>query len=171
MLLLVLLMGWVRGVDAGGCRRTGDRRSSAWTRCSGHGLSMCYRPGAVRGAVHIAIAIRRASSVHARLFLRLFLGCLTGRSGLELASNGLQVVWHLRVGLQKEQFQVSSLVFELDLGPILQDILDRPVWTKKLEDLAPMWALHHVETCHQRLLFLGGPWSSSRLQAFPSSTR
>ncbi|MDU7294743.1 MAG: sugar ABC transporter permease, partial [Klebsiella pneumoniae] len=40
------------------------------------------------------------------------------------AIDGLQVVWHLRVGLEEEQLEVSRLVLELDLRPLLQDIGD-----------------------------------------------
>lgn len=131
---------------------------------------MCCRSSTVRGTVRVSIPIGMASSVHTSLLLGLFLGCLAGRSGLELASDTLQIVWHLRVGLEKEQLEISRLVLELDLGAILQNILYGSVGAKELEDLTPMWALNHVETCHQRFLLLRCPGSSSRLQTFAASS-
>jgi hypothetical protein len=106
--------------------------------------------------------------VHTRLLLGLLAGRLAGSPRLQLPSNALQIVWHLRVCLEEEQFQIPGLVLQLDLCPVLQDVRDCPLLPEEGENLAPMRPLDHVKAGHERLLLLRGPWPPSRVQAFAS---
>jgi hypothetical protein len=60
--------------------------------------------------------------VHACLFLCLLAGCLTRRPRLQLPGHALEVVRHLGIRLEEKELQVSRLVLQLDLRPILQDV-------------------------------------------------
>lgn len=57
--------------------------------------------------------------------------CLTRCTCLQLSRHTLQVVRHLRVGLEEEQLQVSGLVLQLHLCTVLQDIRDGSIDPKK----------------------------------------
>lgn len=134
--------------------------------------------GAVRGAVRDAVWIRSIVALHptarvygalAGLFLCFLSRRLAWSSGLQLPGHTLQVVRHLRVGFEKEQLQVASLVLQLHLGPVLQDIGERAVQPKQLQDLAPMRPFDHVEALHQCLLLFRRPRPPRGMQAFPAS--
>lgn len=90
-------------------------------------------------------------------------------TGLEFSRNSLKVEGHLRIRLEEEQLQIPCLVLELDLGAVLEDIRDGAINSKQGEDLAPMRALDHIKTRHERLLFLLGPGTSRRMRSFSSS--
>lgn len=101
------------------------------------------------------------------ILARLLLGFLASRlsrcARLELSCNALQIEWHFRICFEEEELEVSGLVLELDLSAILQYLRYAALGTKQRQNLTPVRPLHHVETRHERLFFLGAPWPSRRV--------
>lgn len=163
LMLLLITRLWLVVLPAGDtcCRRMRARRGliqSGWHSCR---LAMSCGGGAVRIRRSIT-ALHPTARVYgalACLFLCFLSRRLAWSSSLKLSRHTLQIVRHLGVGLEKEQLQIASLVLQLHLGAVLQDIGQRPVQPKQLQDLAPMWPLDHVEALHQCLLLFRRPRS------------
>jgi hypothetical protein len=96
-------------------------------------------------------------------FLRLFPGSLLRCPGFEFSGNRHEVIRHFRVRLQEEELQVASLVFELYLGSIFEDVRYCSIGAKQLQNLAPVWSLHHIQARHKSLLLFLGPRSARRV--------
>lgn len=174
-LLIALLRLVVLPAGCSCCRRMQTLRDliqSGWYSCR---LAMGGGGGAVCGAVGIRRSMTalnptaRVGGALACLFLCFLSRGLARSSGLQLPRHTLQVVGHLRVGLEEEQLQVASLVLQLHLGPVLEDIGQCPVQPKQLQNLAPMWSFDHIEALHQRLLLLRRPRPSGGMQALSAS--
>lgn len=168
LLLLVLLLR--RGSSRRGLCWCHDAASYARGRASrGSPLRWVLQSAGQRqDALQLGLILLR---VHACPLLRLLPGSLRRGPRLEFASDGLQVVWHLRVGLKEEQLEVSRLVLELDLRPLLQDIGDGAAVSEQRQDLAPVRPLNHVKPSHEGLLLVLAPRPPRRVGALSPGVR
>lgn len=114
-------------------------RGQAWR--GGHFMTRDRGPMSTGKSHHALDSLYVSFVFFTLLFLSLAsfaLGRLGGCTGLQLTSDEFQVVRDLDATLQKEEFQIASLVFELDLISIFQCFTDCSSRSEHSKDLAPM---------------------------------
>ena len=88
------------------------------------------------------------------------LGCLPWCPRLELAGDELEIIRDFNAALEEKEFEITCLVLELDLVPVLQRFADRTTRPEHGQDLTPMRSFDPVQAGHQCILLFGCPGST-----------
>jgi hypothetical protein len=122
---------------------------------------------------HNAIETRSTFLASIPCFIFRFLSCsLSGRSCFELSSDGLKKIWDFDPAFQEEQLEIPGFILQLNLIPVLQNLVNGALAAIKCKNLAPVRSFHSIESSHQGILFFCAPGPPlTRQTRSPSTSR